>query len=146
MKVFILEDEVSCGPIIEWIAYSFDVVHAKTIEDAAYYLEYEGENIQCSKFIFDASVPAATVIHMDGEEETFNGELNGIDFMISCIHQMELDRPGNKIAVLTAFDLQVKNYPIPENMKEKIEIISKNDNDLVKLLQNFLELNEEDDS
>lgn len=141
MKVFILEDEVSCGPIIEWIKYRFDVVHAKNIEDATYYLEYEEENIQCDKFIFDASVPAATVTHIDGEEETFNGALNGIDYMISCIRRLVLDRPGNKIAVLTAFDLQVKKYPIPENMREKIKIISKNDNDLVKLLQNFLDLN-----
>lgn len=141
MTVFILEDEVSCGPIIEWITYRFDVVHAKNIEDATYYLEYEKENIQCDKFIFDASVPAATVIHMDGEKETFNGALNGIEYMISCIQRMGLDRPGIKIAVLTAFDLQVKKYPIPENMREKIEIISKNDNDLVKLLQNFLESN-----
>ncbi len=141
MKVFILEDEVSCDPIIEWIECRFDVVHAKNIEDATYYLEYEGENIQCNKFIFDASVPAATVTHIGGKEETFNGALNGIDYMISCIQRLVLDKPGNKIAVLTAFDLQVKKYPIPEIMREKIEIISKNDNDLVKLLQNFLESN-----
>ncbi len=145
MKVFILEDEVSCNPIIEWITCSFEVVHAKTIEDAVYYLEYEDENAQCDKFIFDASVPAATVTHIDGKEETFNGALNGIEYMISCIQQLELDRPGNKIAVLTAFDLQVKKYPIPKNMREGIEIISKNDNDLVKSLQNFLDLNKEDD-
>lgn len=138
MKVFILEDEVSCNPIIKWMKDRFEVVHAKNIEDATYYLEYEGENIQCNKFIFDASVPAATVTHIDSEEETFSGTLNGIEFMKSCIQRMELDRPGNKIAVLTAFDLQVKKYLSSENMQKKIEIISKNDNDLVKLLQNFL--------
>lgn len=141
MKVFILEDEVSCNPIIEWIECRFDVVHAKNIEDATYHLEYQGENIKCNKFIFDASVPAATVIHMDGEKEIFNGALNGIEYMISCIQRMALDRPGNRIAVLTAFDLQVKKYSIPEKMQEKIKIMSKNDNDLVKLLQNFLESN-----
>lgn len=141
MRVFILEDEVSCNPIIDWITYNFEVVHARTIENAAYYLEYQGENIQCDKFIFDASVPAATVNHLDGKEEIFNGELNGIEYMISCIQRLELDRPGNRIAVLTAFDQQVNNYPIPEGIQENIEIISKNDNDLVKLLQNFLESN-----
>lgn len=141
MKVFVLEDEVQCNPIIEWIGCSYEVVHAKTIEDAAYYLEYENENAQCDKYIFDASVPAATIIHLDGTRETFNGVLNGIDYMTSCIGRLGLDRKGIKIAVLTAFDLQVRDYNELKNVQSKIEIISKNDNDLIKVLQNFLELN-----
>lgn len=141
MNVFILEDEVSCAPIIEWIKCSFNVIHARTIEDATYHLEYEGENTRCNKFIFDASVPATAVTHMDGKEEIFNGTLNGIDYMVSCIQRLQLDKPDKKIAVLTAFDLQVKNYPIPKSILSKIEIISKNDNDLIRLLQNFLEFN-----
>lgn len=144
MKVFVLEDEIVCNPIIDWIGCGFEVVHARTIEDAVYHLEYEDENAKCDKYIFDASLPAATIIHMDGTKETFNGELNGIDYMISCIERLGLIKQDKKIAILTAFDLQVRKYNILESIQGKIEVISKNDNDLVKLLQNFLELDKKD--
>ena len=141
MKVFILEDDVNCIPIIEWIEQNFEVKYTKNIEDAAYYLEYEGGSDQCDKFIFDASVPAAEIIHSDGTVEIYNGALNGIDFMISCFKRLRLGEKGKKVAVLSAFDLMVRNYVIPDGICEKVDIISKNNSDLIRALQNFLESN-----
>ena len=43
MKVFILEDDVNCSEIIEWIGESFDVAYAKNIEDAICYLNGHGK-------------------------------------------------------------------------------------------------------
>lgn len=140
MKVFILEDDVNCIPIIEWIEKSFEVKYVKNIEDAAYYLEYEGGCDKCDKYIFDASVPGAEIIHIDGSTEIYDYALNGIDFMISCFQRFRLGEKGKKVAVLSAFDLMVKNYGIPKEICDKVDVISKNDNDLIKALQNFLEI------
>lgn len=139
MKIFILDDDANCSPIIEWIEESFEVEYTKNIEDAVYYLEYEGGSNQCDKFIFDASVPKAVVVHEDGSEEAYDSDLNGIDFMISCFVRLGLSENGKNVAVLSAYDLMVKNYDIPEEIRDKVEIISKNDNDLIKRLQDFLE-------
>ena len=139
MKVFILEDDVNCNPIIQWIEESFEVKYARNIEDAAYYLEYEDGIAQCDKYIFDASVPAACVIHKDETEETFNGALNGIDFMISCFKRLGLGDTRKKVVVLSAFDVMVKNYNIPEEIHNKVQVISKNSNDLIKMLHDFLD-------
>ena len=139
MKVFILEDDANCSAIVEWIREIFDVEYVKNIEEATYYLEYEGGIEQCDKFIFDASVPAACIIHKDGEEESYNGALNGIDFMISCFEKMGLGEENKKVIVLSAFEIMVRNYNIPEEIRDKVRIISKNDNDLIKMLQDFLE-------
>lgn len=140
MKVFILEDDMNCKPIIEWIEKSFEVVHKKNIEDAAYYLEYEGGDEQCDKYIFDASVPMAEIIHPDGSTDIYDGTLNGIDFMISCFQRLKLDEKGKKVAVLSAFDQKVRDGGIPDEIRDKVEVISKNDNDLIKMLHDFLEM------
>lgn len=139
MKVFILEDDVNCNPIIQWIGESFEVKYTSNIEDAAYYLEYEQGIEQCDKYIFDASVPAACIIHKDGVEETYNGALNGIDFMISCFRRMGLGDNGKKVVVLSAFDVMVKNHNIPKEIRDKVQVISKNSNDLIKMLHDFLD-------
>ncbi len=139
MKVFILEDDVICNPIIQWIEESFEVKYCRNIEDAAYYLEYEEGSEQCDKYIFDASVPAAVVFHKDGTEETYDSALNGIDFMISCFDRLGLGEKGKKVIVLSAFDTMVRAYKIPDNICDKVEIISKNSNDLIRMLQYFLE-------
>ena len=115
--------------------------YTKNIEDAAFYLEYEGGSNQCDRYIFDASVPAAEIIHSDGKEETYNKALNGIDFMLSCFQRLGLGEKGKKVAALSAFDVMVKNYKIPDEIRDKVEVISKNDNDLIKMLKNFLEIN-----
>lgn len=139
MKVFILEDDVNCSAIIEWIKGIFDVKYVKNIEDAAYYLEYEEGIEQCDKYIFDASVPAACIIHKDGIEETYNGALNGIDFMISCFEKLGLGDMGKKVIVLSAYDAMAKKHNIPEEIRDKVQILSKNSNDLIMMLQDFLE-------
>ena len=126
MKVFILEDDVNCSPIIEWIAERFEVKYVRNIEDAVYYLEYENGSDKCDKFIFDASVPGAVIIHNDGREEAYDCDLNGIDFMISCFTRLRLNEKGKKVAVLSAYDVMVKNCNIPEEIRDKVEIISKN--------------------
>lgn len=139
MKVFILEDDVNCNPVIEWIGKKFEVEYAQCIEDAVCYLEYEEGSEQCDKYIFDASVPAAEIIHSDGTKKDYNNALNGIDFMIFCFQKLRLGEEGKKVAVLSAFDKMVRNYYIPEDILDKVEIISKNDGDLIKKLYNFLE-------
>lgn len=139
MKVFILEDDEKCSEVIEWIMGIFDVEYVKTIEDATSFLEYEQGIEQCDKYIFDASVQAANIIHQDGIEEAYNGALNGIDFMISCFERLGLGDKGKKVIVLSAYDVMVKNYNIPGEIRNKVQIISKNSNDLIKMLQDFLE-------
>ena len=140
MKVFILEDDVNCSPIIRWIRENFEVEYKRNIEDAIFYLEYEEGCEQCDKYIFDASVPGAEIIHKDGTEESYNSALNGIDFMISCFERLGLGEKGKKVAVLSAFDVRVREYTIPDNIRDKVDVISKNDNDLIRMLQKFLDI------
>ncbi len=138
MKIFILEDDANVFILVDWLREKHTVIHAKNIEDAVYYLEYEEEIGQCDKFIFDAAVPAATVEHLNGVTKKYNKTLNGIDLLIDNIKAWNLDKDLNKIAILTAFDKKVKDEPKLKDYINNITLISKHGSDLVNDIINFL--------
>lgn len=141
MKIFILEDDSSCSAVIEWLKDRSDKVKlAKNIEDAAYFLEYEDEYKNYDKFIMDASLPGATILHLDGTEKKYNGALNGIDFMLDNFLELGIELKANKVAILTAFAPHVKSYLNSKKEQYTIKIIDKNDNHLKNRLQEFLDM------
>ena len=140
MKIFILEDDSNCEGVIDWLKGNHDVVKVvKNIEDAAYYLEYEGEYREYDKFIMDASLPGAVILHLDGTETKYNGALNGIDYMLDIFPNLGIELQANKVAILTAFAAYVKEYLGFKIEADSIRIIDKNDNRLKNNLQKFLE-------
>lgn len=138
MKIFVLEDDYNCNGVINWLRNKSDKIQiVETIEDAFYYLEYEDIYRDYDKFILDASLREASVLYPNGAEKEYNGALNGIDFVVDNFENIGIDL--NKIVILTAFVVQVTDYLKLNNNYKKLKIIDKNDNDLTKRLQEFLD-------
>lgn len=140
MKIFVLEDDGNCKALIDWIKDLADeVMHVKNIEDMAYYLEYEEGYEDYEKFIIDASLPAASVLHLDGTEEEYNGALNGIDYMLDNFPRLGIELHDKRVAVLTAFAGSIEGHLKSKQRECCFSIIDKNDNQLKKRLQDFLQ-------
>lgn len=138
MKIFVLEDDYNCKDVINWLRNKSDTIQiVDTIEDAFYYLIYEEIYRDYDKYILDASLPGASVCYPDGAEKEYNGALNGIDFVVDNFEKAGIDL--NKIAVLTAFAVQAADYLKLKEYYNRIKIINKNDGDLTKRLQEFLD-------
>ncbi len=139
MKLFILEDDGNCNSIINWLKERTDTIKVvKNIEDAAYFLEYETDYKNYDKFILDASLPGAAILHLNGSEVPYNGALNGIDFMLDLFPDLGIELNADRVAILTAFTTRAKEYLSAKNILDPINIIDKNDNDLTKKLLEFL--------
>lgn len=137
MKIFVLEDDSNCCGVIEWLQNSDNNIKiAKNLEDASYYLEYVELYMDCDKFLMDASVPAASVLHPDGSQANYNDLYNGIDYTIDSFTGLGIDM--SKVAILTAYAQSVQEYLAKKYPDYSIRIISKNDGDLTKRLQEFL--------
>lgn len=139
MKIFVLEDDSECCGVIKWLQNSDNNIKiAKNLEDASYYLEYEDEESyrDYDKFLMDASIPAASVLHSDGTQTEYNDLYNGIDYIADNFKGLGIDM--KRVAILTAFALQVEEYLAKKYPDYSIRIISKNDGDLTKQLQEFL--------
>lgn len=137
MKIFVLEDDGECCGVINWLQDSTNSIKlVKNLEDVCYYLEYEKLYRNYDKFLMDASVPAASVLHPDGRQTEYNDLYNGIDYMADSFEELGIDM--SKVAILTAFALQVEGYLAEKYPDYSIRIISKNDGDLTKRLQEFL--------
>lgn len=139
MKIFVLEDDDSCYGVIQWLQGNRNVVqHVKNLEDTSYYLEYEEIYKHYDKFLMDASVPAASILHPDDTEADYNGLYNGIDYITDNFKRLEI--AWDKVAIFTAYALQVEEYLTRKYPDCPIRIINKNDRDLTKRLQEFLNL------
>lgn len=137
MRIFVLEDDSDCYGVIKWLQDSTNSIKiAKNLEDASYYLEYEEIYRNYDKFLMDASLPGASVLHLDGNQMDYNGLYNGIDYTIDSFTGLGIDM--SKVAILTAFALQVEEYLAKKYPDYSIRIINKNDGDLTKRLQEFL--------
>ena len=137
MKIFVLEDDSNCYGVIKWLQDSTNSIKlVKNLEDASYYLEYEGAYRNYDKFLMDASVPAASVLHFDGSQTDYNGHYNGIDYITDSFKGLGIDM--NKVAILTAYAPQIEKYLVSKYPDYSIRIINKNDGDLTKRLQEFL--------
>ena len=138
MKIFVLEDDYNCKDVINWLRNKSDTIQiVDTIEDAFYYLIYEENYRDYDKYILDASLPGASVCYPDGAEKEYNGSVNGIDFVVDNFEKAGIDL--NRIAVLTAFAAQAADYLKLKKYYNRIKIINKNDGDLTKRLQEFLD-------
>ena len=140
VNIFILEDDSSCSGVIEWLRKKGDIVKVvKKLEDLSYYLEYEEQYRKYDKFIMDASLPGATILHIDGTEKKYVGALNGIDYILDNFPNLGIEPLADRVAILTAFAQQTEKYLRSKQVSRTVSIIDKNDNDLKNLLQNFLE-------
>lgn len=138
MKIFVLEDDYNCKTVIEWLQDKSETIKiVDNLEDAYYFLEYEDEFRHYDKYIIDASVRAASVLYLDGTQKSYNSTLNGIDFVVDNFEQMGIDK--HKVAFLTAFYFQVNDYLKLVAGYNRIKIINKNDSDLTRRLQEFLD-------
>ncbi len=120
-KLFILEDEPNAMPIVDWLKrkHNLEVIHARTLEDAVYYLEYcdDAPIESYDYFLFDASVPGATVPSVTNEIINFHAEdgLNGI--LLFDRYRDRIAKSNARVAFMTAFSSQIKNrkeiYDVP---------------------------------
>ncbi len=137
-NLFILEDAPEAMPIIEWLKdkSGLNVVHAKNIEDAVYYLEYcDDKPIESyDYFLFDAAVPGATISLLNGETLRFldNDGLNGV--LLFERYRKKIEGCGAKVAFTTAYSHQLK---CNEEIKN-IEMIDKTAESFLKDLSKFL--------
>ncbi len=139
MNIFILEDDSNCSGVIEWLKRKSDEVKVATnIEDMAYYLEYEEKYRKYDKFIMDASLKGAVILHLNGEEAEYNGALNGIDYMLDNFSELGIELREDKVAILTAFANKVNVYLESKCHSNSLKVIDKNDNQLKKQLRDFL--------
>ncbi len=140
MKIFILEDDGNCSGVIEWLKNRSDEIKlVKNLEDACYFLEYEAGYTAYDKFIMDASLPGAKILHCNGKEKKYMGALNGIDYIFNTFPDLGIELKKEKVAILTAFAPQAKTYMQLNNYKDTVQIINKNDNHFKTVLQDFLE-------
>ena len=140
MKIFILEDDSNCSGVIEWLKNGGETVKVvKRLEDLAYFLEYEEQYRDYDKFIMDASLPSAMILHMNGTEEKYVGALNGIDYILDNFPNLGIELLADRVVILTAFAQQTEKYFRSKQVSCAVSIIDKNDNDLKNLLKNFLE-------
>ncbi len=137
-KLFILEDDPNAMPIVDWLKdkHNLEVVHARTIEDAVYYLEYCDDSPVESYdyFLFDASVPGASVPSVTNEIINFHAE-DGLNGIILFIRYCDKIAGSNaKVAFMTAFSSQIKNR------KEIADVptIDKTSESFIKDLSEFL--------
>lgn len=136
-KLFILEDDPNAMSIIEWLKKKnkFDVVHARTVEDAVYYLEYcpEAPISSYDYFIFDASIPGASVPSVSGERLDFfdSDGLNGV--LIFNRYKEAINKNGAKAAFMTAYSSQIKNRADINN----VTMIDKASDGFIKDLSEF---------
>lgn len=139
MRILVLEDDKYCIGVIHWLEARNDkITLVENIEDAVYTLEYDEGVGNYDKIIFDASLPAASVIHEDGRVKDYNGALNGIDLIVENFYHWGLDKKSNVIVILTAFDKFVNEYMKGKLESENVRVISKNSDDLPKQLLDFL--------
>lgn len=137
-KLFILEDDPNAMTIVDWIKSkpNLNVVHARTVEDAVYYLEYcdDAPIESYSYFLFDASVPGASVPSVTGEDLNFFAEdgLNGV--LVFNQYRNKIINSGAKVAFMTAFSSQIKER---EDTKG-INIIGKASKNFITDLSKFL--------
>lgn len=140
-KVFILEDDSKCFGVIDWLKMNNTVKHVKNIEGAVTFFEFEDGLSWYDKMIFDASLPASMILHKDENEMIeYNEALNGIDLLYDNFERWELDKIPNRIAILTAFDNAVSEYSKMKKLQDRVCIISKNSNDLIREIQKFLDM------
>lgn len=139
MRIFVLEDDIECNPFITYLRDGgHEVIHAKTIEAAVTYLDYEEGIKQCDKLIFDAALPAAEVIYMDDSEQDYYGVFNGIDLLCDNIEKWGI-RDSNKAVILTAYEYNLKEYNRYLDIADDVKIISKNSNNFINDINDFLE-------
>lgn len=137
-KLFILEDDPNAMPIVDWLKmkHNLEVVHARTVEDAVYYLEYcdDAPIESYDYFLFDASVPGAEVPSVTGENLTFfeDDGLNGV--LLFNRYRKKIITSGTKAAFITAFSSQIKNR---KDIYD-IHMIDKASGSFIKDLSEFL--------
>lgn len=137
-NLFILEDDPNAMPIVDWLKgnHNLEVIHARTLEDAVYYLEYcsDAPIESYDYFLFDAYVPGATVPSITNEIINFHAEdgLNGIILFVR--YRDKIAKSNAKVAFMTAFSSQIKNR------KEITDVptIDKTSENFIKDLSEFL--------
>lgn len=137
-RLFILEDDPNAMPIVDWLKgkHNLEVIHARTLEDAVYHLEYCDDSLVESYdyFLFDASIPGATVPSVTNEIINFHAEdgLNGI--LLFDRYRNRIMESNAKVAFMTAFSSQIKNREEIFDM----HTIDKTSENFIKDLSEFL--------
>ncbi len=137
-NLFILEDDHNAMPIVDWLKdkHNLEVVHARTLEDAVYYLEYcdDAPIESYDYFLFDASIPGTSVPSVTNEIIKFYAEdgLNGI--LLFDRYRNRIVKSNAKVAFMTAFSSQIKNREEIFDM----HTIDKTSESFIKDLSEFL--------
>lgn len=146
MNIMILEDDPSAMSVISYLQErGYNVWHAQSLLDVAYFLEEDPGLDHFDKLMFDAAVLSESLSFMGKEKINYGAKdgFSGLEFVVENFDLLK----KKSIAIITAY-----NREIHEKMKntqsgkiiDKLEIIDKSDDKFMGQLLNFLNSDEVD--
>jgi len=128
--VFVLENDEKAMPYIDYLKKYHNVIHARRIDDAVYYLDDEYNIRKDYKltdydyFLFDANVPAEENVRLGNGEFInfkFDGGLHGLSVLTHFFEKIDTTR--QKIVIVTAYAKIVRECKEIKKMKEVNEFV-----------------------
>lgn len=133
-KVFLLEDDPQAMSIVEWVKVNtqFEVIHARTVDDAVYYFEYE-DGLNYDIYLLDLSIAGGIIKLLNGNVITFLDE-EGFNGLLLYKYYLKEQTKSSKIAFVTAFSNHIYN----RSDLNHIKVIDKTSESFIKDLSKFL--------
>ena len=140
MNIMILEDDPSAMSVIGYLQdRGYDVWHAQSLLDVAYFLEEDPGLDYFDRLMFDAAVLSESVSFMGKEVINYGSKdkFSGLEFVVENFDFLKTKR----IAIITAYNREIhektKNTQSGK-IVEKLTIIDKSDDKFMGQLLNFL--------
>ena len=145
MRVFCLEDDPCSFRIVDYLEHLGFIVDAVLeLHSAVYRLEYTPGADEYDFFLFDLSVPSATVKHKDGKTVTYQGPLPGLDFILQNKKTLLPFAEQRKVAIVTghpnvATEI-MRRTGIDTSYINLVHIIGKGEDNFLDAILNFLQV------
>lgn len=141
MNIMILEDDPSAMSVIGYLQdRGYNVWHAQSLLDVAYFLEEDPGLDHFDKLMFDAAVLSESLSFMGKEVINYGSKdrFSGLEFVIENFDILKT----KSIAIITAYNREIyrrtyRNTQIRNNI-EKLTIIDKSDDKFMGQLLSFL--------
>ena len=141
MNILVLEDDPNAMSVIEYLEnHGYNVWHAQSLLDVAYFLKEDPGIDSFHKLMFDAAVPSEKLSFMGKNEIEYGteGNFSGLEFVIENYDVLS----KKKIAIITAYSKAIdqKTYRDEKNKKilDKLVVIDKSSDDFMAQLLAFL--------
>ena len=136
-KIFVLEDDLEAMDLVRWLrGKGTNIDHARCLEDAVYYLDYENDVSDYDRLLFDLHIPAADVRYSDGVVRTHRHKkgLNGLDFLMQ--NQARFEPFIDRLALITGYKLDADLER--NSFIEQIRVFNKTDDRFLRSINSFI--------